>query len=388
MTSQLNHIEPSQRLHKARLLAAIVVPPVLLVILLTFATVGLKRHLTDSQAAGTEAWDPVNRNRVYDETTSKQQSVDTQELILAAKALESRFDGLDDGLTSRLDVRATYDSLSAEQSIIDVYAAESAPVLESLGKIAASETPVWLARETPFSQHRVVMAKLLQVARFEYYAALRSKDDQRALSALAMIPALSKNLNYAAAFDQYYWFTFSRDAHRMMVTASLETGFWTDAEQLDAIAAQLDEFDSMGSDRAGLPEPWRDMPLPDVDRQTRVTPKKLSLDSRLVVAVFGPSVISVPSPRAESIRNADASQRFVRTAIAIKKYQLMNSEFPRGLSDLQSLGFSSLDFEFVDGRTFKYAGDANGPGELHMAVEKGETNDRNIFFYPRHVVIR
>lgn len=385
MTSRLNHIDRSQRLQRARLLAAIVVPPLLLVILLSLATVGLIRHQKKSSAGvSAEVWDPAKRNRVYDDTTSMERTIDGEETFLAATALESRLDGLGNEVKGQIDLAWAYDPQSAENSIVDIYATESAPVLESIRKIAASEMPVWFTRHSPIRPQGSGFGKLLPVILMEFNSAIRAKDHQRALSALAMIPSLSTNLDYIAAFDQYYWFDSARTAHRRMVVASLEAGFWTDVTQLDAILGQLDEFDAMGSDRAGLPDPWKSV-FHDVDRQTKVETNELPLGNRLVVAVFGVRSMTQMGSRAEGIRIADTSQRFVRTAIGIKKYQLLNSEFPRSLSLLQSLGFTSADFRYASARSFQYTVNATGGGELRVPVDhEGE----KIFVNPGIVNIR
>ena len=361
----------------------------MLVAMIAMASLGLFRHLTKDQTGDGRAMAAsragITVDQAYNETTSINHSVTTQEAIQAAIALEYRFDGLVYANIRSIKVYTPYASPTPGKSIVDAFAEEAAPMLGLIRDIAASEMPVRfpggpLSRQNPGAE-----SQLWTVILFEFLAALRADDHDRALAALELIPALAKKVCYSAAFFEYYWFRDARDIHRTLVIASLETGFWTDAEQLDTVTRQLEEFDSMGRDRGGVPEPWKSSTLHDVDIHRLPNSSELSAGNRLVRAVFGSQAITRTDSRSDSIRKLDASQRFVATAIGIQKYQLINSQFPNRLSDLRELGFAMSDFQYYGEQSFRYDIDRHGNGRLYVPTE--DPPGINPGLYPGDILI-
>lgn len=395
MNSMNKHAELLQPQRQRWYVTAIVLPPVLLIVLLSIALAMLIREASKSKrgnaTAATFAETLTNRAKYYEKATSIDRSAGVQETHLAAIAMQKKRefgDKLIDWQSTSRTVRAADLMREPNGSMVDLYAEEAQPILDAIRETAESKTPVWDPGASRYVGQDFDIKQLLNVIRFEAYAALRENNSQRVLAALELIPGISKNLEYGKAFDQYFWFQTARDFHRELVCMTLEAGIWTDTKSLDEILAQLDEFDRMGRDRAGLPSPWKDSWLYDVDSMGILESSELTMGQKLVTAVFGDTVITQKSPRSDTIHDLDTGQRFVRTAVNIKKYQLLNSKFPKQLADLREIGFSISSQNFSDSESFVYFVDSQAIAHLSLNKEPSINRLGTPIVYPTPIQIQ
>ncbi len=355
MTSQTEDSRPNRLTRmERRWLVGLAVPSLLTVsiIVLTVVLTVYSAWAYQRSAPGS-AYGPAvtDQATIYDDNTSTDHSARWRILANAAIGLDLRFDGL---------LEPTRTAEVGQQ-----YSAESQPLISELKRLVMDKTPVWDASAVgPYWQSELHDAvPYVELLETEFHTAVAHNDADHAQQILQLLVDMGSMLDYSASFNYYLWHATTSSAHQRLIAFSLAAGFWKEPDQLTELEIQLAAFQELSADRAGLPAPWNHRSTSDVMMlrsrdEYSADPADRPLTTKLVNIVTGGGFVPEFELDRQStdaaVKALEVDYRLARTAIAVKKFRLLENRWPDFLDQLESVGLRAEDSLFEPGIEFEY----------------------------------
>jgi len=361
--------------------------------------------------------DADSQNDWFIANTSREHSDAWAEIILLGSVVTDESDVMENlpyiG-TAELPLSIDPDQPWANKPMVAQWLEMTKPLIEKIHAVSGSKAPTWqplrfegvMTLLEPIQSSRNI-ARILQV---EIEHALYVGDSERAMRGLRSLDGLVYAFDWKICLVTDLVTTALRGIHFSMIQRSLGLDIWT-AEQLVELSAQITEKQDV-SDRwrtviagerglmfdevlthgvwieDGLPggikfffsipsvrqrllfaysqvEPIADQGIESLAKNAETFEKQFFVDTAgrfsiddIGVNLFFPAIQAYASAL---VRDED-SRRLTLTAIAIKRYQLANGQFPERLKQLKDVGLKPSDWTTVPGNEFGY--DKEGPAYL------------------------